>query len=315
MTDRHSPNKLISSEEAVAAISSGSSLAVGGVVLDNKPLALERAIIRAGIRDLKYFGLAGCGYDIDLLAAANGVVSETFVPVVTFEELGLAPSFRWAVEDRRIVAHMVDVATLMAGYFAGASGLPFHPVTAIRGSDVTRLNPLVSYVEWQDAGKIPVVAAITPDVALIHVQESDCRGNARVFGATAQGERFLARAAKRVIISCDRILPTASFEQNPHTTTIPGMYVDAVCHLPLGTHPTGSQTICGPDMPHVRKYWGTAEKARQSKNHAPMRQYLERYVHGCRSHEDYLNAVGGSEIARLILGEYDVRSENTASAS
>jgi len=307
MSNRRSPNKLVSPEDAVDGIAPGSLLAVGGVLLDNKPLALERALIRSGTRDLNYIGLAGSGYDLDLLIAAGGIIRETFVPVVTFEELGLAPAFRWAVEDGRIVAHMVDVATIMAGFFASASGVPFHPVTAIRCSDVTRLNPLVSYVEWHDGSRIPVVAAIAPDVALIHAQEADCRGNARIHGATAQGERLLARTARRVIVSCDRIVPGTSFEQNPHMTTIPGMYVDAVCHLPLGTHPTGSQDVCGPDMAHIRKYWEAAEKARRTKDQAPIKQYLETFVYGCRSHDDYLNTVGGSELARLVLGEYDVR--------
>jgi len=306
MIDRRSSDKLILPSDALADIPSNALIAVGGVLHDNKPIALERALLRSGSRNLKYIGLSGSGYDLDLLIAADGVISETFVPVVTFEELGFAPSYRWAVEEGRVTAHLVDVATVMAGYFAGASGIPFHPVTAIRGSDVTRFNPLISYVEWKNR-KIPIVEAITPAVALIHVQEADRRGNARVYGATAQAERFLARAAKRVIISCDRLVSVDSFEENPSATTIPGMYVDAVCLLPFGSHPTCSETICALDSVHLQKYWEIAESSRRAKNRSVIEAYLDKFVYSCRSHEDYLEAIGANEMTRLMVGEWDAR--------
>ncbi len=307
MSNRRNPDKLVSPEDALAGIAPGALIAVGGVLHDNKPIALERALLRSGCRDLKYIGLSGSGYDLDLLVAAGGVVREIFVPVVTFEDLGFAPAYRWAVENRDVVAHIVDVATIMAGYFASASGVPFHPVTAIRGSDVTRHNPLLSDVQCRDGTRVPIVEAITPAVALIHAQEADRRGNARIYGATAEAERLLARAAERVIVSCDRLVAGASFEQNPQATTIPGMYVDAVCHLPLGAHPTASPTVYGPDLAHLQKYWEMAEEARRSKNRAPIKEYLEKFVYGCRSLDDYREAIGGSEVARLLMGEHDVR--------
>ncbi len=306
MSNRRSSDKLVLPEAALAGIPAGALVAVGGVLHDNKPVALERTLLRAGCRDLKYIGLSGSGYDLDLLIAAGGAVREVFVPVVTFDELGFAPAFRWAVEDRQVVAHIVDVATIMAGYFASACGIPFHPVTAIRCSDVTKHNPLLSDVQCRDGTRVPVVEAITPVVALIHAQEADCRGNARIYGATAEAERLLARAAKRVIVSCDRLLPGASFEQNPHATTIPGMYVDAVCHLPMGAHPTGSPTLYGPDLAHLRRYRETAERARRAKDRAPIKDYVENFVYGPRSHDDYLAAIGGSVVAHLLMGgHYD----------
>jgi glutaconate CoA-transferase subunit A len=277
------------------------------VLHDNKPVALERALLRSGCRNLRYIGLSGSGYDLDLLVARGGVIGEIFVPVVTFDDIGFAPAYRWAVEERTVTAHMVDVATVMAGYFAGASGVPFHPATAIRGSDVTRHNPLVSEVTWRDGESIPVVAAINPDVALIHAQEADRRGNAMVYGSTAEAERMIARAAKRVIISCDRLVPTSHFERDPMATTIPGMYVDAVCHLPFGAHPTGSPREYGPDAAFLREYWKSVEDARRAKDRAPVTKHLERFVDACRTHADYLALIGGATLARLCMGDGDGR--------
>lgn len=307
MAVRRDPDKLATPEAALGGIAAGSLLAVGGVLHDNKPVALERALLRGGCTNLKYIGLSGSGYDLDLLIARGGVISEIFVPVVTFDDIGFAPAYRWAVEERSVTAHMVDVATVMAGYFAGASGIPFHPVTAIRGSDVTRHNPLVSEVTWRDGERIPVVAAIAPDVALIHAQQADRRGNAMIYGSTAEAERLIARSAKRVIVSCDRLVPTSHFERDPMATTIPGMYVDAVCHLPFGAHPTGSPAQYGPDVAFLREYRTMVEGARRAKDRSPVTRYLDKFVDRCRTHDDYLALIGGDTLARLCMGDENAR--------
>jgi glutaconate CoA-transferase subunit A len=300
-TANENAGKVMTAEAALGSIPAGALLGVGGVLHDNKPIALERALMRSGASGLRYIGLSGAGYDLDLLIAA-GVISEVLVPVVSFEELGFAPAYRWAVENAAIKVHIVEVASLMAGYFASASGVPFHPVTAVAGSDVTRFNPLLSSVVQQDGSTVPVVAAIAPDVALIHVQEADCHGNGRAYGATQQAERLLARTAKRVILSCDRLVPTSHFEADPHATTIPGMYVDAVCHLPMGAHPSGSPGQYAPDHPYLKQYWQTVDGARRNKDRAAVTAYLDRYVYGCKEHEHYLDEIGGAAVVELMMG-------------
>lgn len=302
MPTRRDPDKLVTPEVALAGIASGALIAVGGVLHDNKPVALERALLRAGCKNLKYIGLSGSGYDLDILIAAGGVISETFVPVISFDDIGFAPAYRWAIDERTMVAHIVDVGTVMPGYFAAASGVPFHPVTAIRGSDVTKHNPLVSEVTWRNGEKVPVVAAIAPDVALLHVQEADRHGNARLYGSTAEADRMIARSAKRVVISCDRLVPTSRFEEDPMATTIPGMYVDAVCHLPFGAHPSGSPSEYGPDIKFLRQYWEIVEAARRAKDRAPVKKYLDKFVYGCSTHDEYLALLDGATVAGLSMG-------------
>ena len=116
---------------------------------------------------------------------------------------------------------------------------------------------------------------------------------------------MVARAAKRVIVSCDRLVPTSRFEQDPMATTIPGMYVDAVCHLPFGAHPTGSPAEYGPDVAFLRQYWDIVEAARRAKDRSPVRAYLDKFVYGCRTHDDYLALLDGAALARLSMGGGD----------
>jgi glutaconate CoA-transferase subunit A len=294
--------KLTTPELALAELKDHDLIAVGGVLHENKPIALERALMRMGFKSLKYIALSGSGFDLDLLVAVDNLIAEIFVPVVTFDDLGFAPCYRRAVEEGRVKAHIVDVASIMAGYFAAASGVPFHPVTAVQGSDVTKYNPLLAQIRGENNEPIYISRSIEPDLALIHVQESDIHGNARLYGSTAKADHMLARAAKRVVISCDRIVPTEKFERDPMATTIPSMYVDSVCHLPLGAHPTGSPAQYLPDMDYIKTYWTMAEKARKSKDLKDMNAFLEKSVFQCATHQDYLDQLHGSTIVKLCMG-------------
>ena len=295
--------KLSSPESALLGLTDHSLLAVGGVLHENKPIALERALIRMVVKSLKYIALSGSGYDLDLLVAVDQMISEIFVPVVTFDDIGFAPNYRRAVEDGRVKAHIVDVTSIMAGYFAAASGVPFHPVTAVKGSDVTKFNPLLGQIKDENNQPIYISRAIEPDLALIHVQEADIYGNARLYGSTARADHMLARAAKKVVISCDRIVPTEKFERDPMATTIPSMYVDAVCHIPFGAHPTGSPGQYLPDMAYIKEYWRVAENARKSKDSVAMSNYLEEKIFKCLTHQDYLDKLSGSTIVGLCMGD------------
>lgn len=241
------------------------SVCVGGVLLDNKPMALLELFLGAGTNKVSYSGMSACSIDIEM-AAASGRIDQTFVPVVLFDGVGPWPYFSEAAESGAVQAHIVEVASLMAGYFASAEGIPFHPVTAIRGSDVTDVNPLVEYIDDERFGRVPIVRQMAPDVALIHAQQADHLGNARLLGSTAQSELLLARASKFVIVSADEIVPTEDFAAHPRDTTIPSMYVNAVCHIPRGAWPTSSPTQYDADVPFLKDYWQRATAARRGRD-------------------------------------------------
>jgi len=81
-----------------------------------------------------------------------------------------------------------------------------------------------------------VVPALNPDLALIHVNQADVYGNARIFG-TGVSHQESALASKRVIISTEEIIDTEEIRSNPGLTTIPYYAVDAVVEAPYGSYP------------------------------------------------------------------------------
>ena len=80
-------------------------------------------------------------------------------------------------------------------YVAGASGLPFAVMRGYVGTDLMRpLTDYIATVECPFTGeKLAAVRAIRPDVAVVHAQQADRKGNVQLWGITGvQKEAVLA---------------------------------------------------------------------------------------------------------------------------
>jgi len=81
-----------------------------------------------------------------------------------------------------------------------------------------------------------LVPALNPDVAIIHVQQADESGNAQIWGIGGDC-KVGANAAKKVIISCERIVSREIIGKDPSRTIVPSFKVVAVTEEPFGAHP------------------------------------------------------------------------------
>jgi glutaconate CoA-transferase subunit A len=81
-----------------------------------------------------------------------------------------------------------------------------------------------------------LVPALNPDVAIIHVQQADESGNAQIWGIGGDC-KVGANAAKKVIISCERIVSRETIGKDPSRTIVPSFKVAAVIEEPFGAHP------------------------------------------------------------------------------
>lgn len=286
--------------EAVAgfiaeALQPGGSVCIGGLFKQGRPTALVRELVRTGIGELRLFSSPGSGYDVDLLIAA-GAVAETFLPAVTLENR-LCPNFRRAAETGRITAHAVDALTIVGGLMAAAHGVPFQPVAAWHGSDVIARNPMIAELSspfGETDGPLYAVRAIAPDLALLHAQEGDDQGNVRHLATMTYADNLIARAAKKVIISVDRLLPTEAIIREPKATTIAGIYVDAIVELPFGAHPTASFPLYAMDELFIDEFADLSDAVRQGRSgEEAIDAYLERFVRAPRDVFDYIDAAGG----------------------
>ena len=245
--------KVVGLAALVERINGGSALALGGSFLHRGPFAFVRELIRQRKQRLEIIKQSP-GYDIDILCRA-GAVAKLRAGIVAMEgNFGLAPSYRRAVEQKEIVLEEHACASLTAGLRAAAYGVPFQPCGGIHGSDLPALNGWVALPDPYESGEdVWVIPPIVPDYAVIHVNEVDEHGNARVFG-TSHWDRIMTRAAKRVLVVAERLEPTESFRQRPELTLIPHFMVEAVTVMPHGAWPGSCAPEYEIDYPAVEEY-------------------------------------------------------------
>ena len=237
-------SKLVPLAELAGRIADGDSVALGGSFLHRGPFAVVRELVRAGRRDLEIVKQSP-GYDLDLLCRA-GRVRRVRAGIVALEgNFGLAPWYRKAIESGAVELEEHACATLTAGLRAAAFGVPFQPVGGVHGSALAELNGWVALPDPYGSGESTwVIPKIRPDVAVIHVNEATEDGDARVFG-TSHWDHIMTRAAAKVLVVAERVVPAEQFRARPELTLVPGFLVDAVAEVPRGAWP-GS---CWPDYP------------------------------------------------------------------
>jgi len=124
-------------------------------------------------------------------------------------------------------------------YAAGASNLPFAVLRGYRGTDLPRVNPAIREIACPFTGEtLAAVPAIRPDVAIIHAQKADRRGNVLLWGIVGvQKEAVLA--AKRSIVTVEEIVDR--LEAPANGCVLPRWVVSAVCLVPGGARPSYAQ--------------------------------------------------------------------------
>jgi glutaconate CoA-transferase subunit A len=250
--------KLTSIGEAIAAIEDGSQVALGGNTLHRSPSAAVHEMVRQGKRGLTVVKTAG-GYDVDLLCGA-GCVSRLIVAYVGFENLqGLAPQFRLAVEQGQVALEEQTCTSVITGLRAASQGIPFMPIAGMSGSDIVP-GRFLSVPNPYGEGEVVTVPAIWPDWALVHVQEADEQGNARIRGTQFE-DVLMVKAARRVIITCERLVDAEELERQPELTTIPGFQVDMVVEAPGGALPASCAGYYGVDEANLAEYYRAATES------------------------------------------------------
>jgi glutaconate CoA-transferase, subunit A len=82
---------------------------------------------------------------------------------------------------------------------------------------------------------LTAVAAIRPDVAVIHAQRADRAGNVQLWGITGvQKEAVLA--SRRSVVTVEEIVD--DLDPRPGAMVLPSWTVSYVAHVPAGAHPS-----------------------------------------------------------------------------
>lgn len=159
---------------------------------------------------------------------------------------------------------------------AASHGVPFEPIVGLTGSDIPAAAGFKTIRDPYTGAEVYVIPAIRPDWAILHVQEADALGNARIYGSP-YWDLVMSRAAARVILTAERIVPAEELARLPELTRIPYFLVAAVVHAPEGARPTSCHPYYGIDEAGVRAYLAAADAP------ATLRAYLDATDVGLRS--------------------------------
>lgn len=121
-------------------------------------------------------------------------------------------------------------------YVAGASNLPFAVMRGYVGTDLPEVTSTISTVTCPFTGEeLAAVPALEPDVAIIHAQQADRKGNVAIWGITGI-QREAALSAKRVLVTVEEVVE--EFEPRQFQVVLPAPAVDAVAVEPGGALPS-----------------------------------------------------------------------------
>jgi glutaconate CoA-transferase subunit A len=155
-------------------------------------------------------------------------------------------------------------------YVAGASNLPFAVLRGYVGTDLSERTATVAEITCPFTGeRLTAVAALRPDVGIVHAQRADREGNVQLWGITGiQKEVVLASA--RSLVTVEEVVD--ELEPRPGAVVIPTWAVTAVAEAPRGAYPSYAHDYYDRDNDFYRE-WDAISRDRDG-----FREWMERHV-------------------------------------
>ena len=295
--DKSLRKKVVTLDEAAATIKDGELVGIGGSTLSRTPMAMIWAMIRARKKNISVCRSI-VSSEGDLLFGSgicNKIMTSWFSQGIVW---GVSKVMRHHVESGSAVYEEWSHMAMGMGFRAGAMGIPFLPMRSMLGSDLIGRRPEAKTIDCPFTGeKLLLIPALNPDVAIIHVPRCDAYGNAQIDGLQFM-DIDLAMAAKRVILTTETIVSNDQIRRMPDQTKIPFFAVEAVVEVPYGAAPHECSGGYEPFFKHMDSYTAFV-------NQEPvdgLKQYLDRYIYGPKTWNEYLNLIGLEHLLEASRG-------------
>jgi glutaconate CoA-transferase subunit A len=279
-------DKRMTEKEAVEKfVPDGCYLAIGGFGAVRIPNAIVHEIVRQRRKNLGFLGHTST-HDFQVLAAGKCFNRLDSAYVIGLEARGLSRNARRYMESGEVQVTEWSNYALAARLRAAADGVSFAIIRSMLGTDTFKMSA-AKVVECPFTGeKYAAVPALWPDVAAIHVHFADMYGNSVIRGISV-ADLELARAAKRLIITCEKLVHNNVIRDRPTLTSIPFYLVDAVIEIPYGSYPGNMPHVYFSDEEHLAE-WLTVEK-----DPAEFEKFLDHYIYSCPNFQEYVERCGG----------------------
>ena len=275
----------------------GSSIAMGLSLESLIPFAAAHEIIRQDKRNLTLIGpISDMLFDQIIGAGCVQKIRAAWVGnVIT----GSGYNFRRGVESGQIQVEDHSNLTMAMALKAGAMGVPFMPVRSALGSDLYQTNTGLKPITCPFSDdRLTAVAAISPDVAIVHVQRADKFGNAHAWGNLGVA-RDACLASRHIILTAEDIVSPELISRDPNRVITPGFRVSAVVHFPWGGHPSPVPGY------YNRDHQAFIDYRNASKTPEQFAEWQNRWVDGIHSHADYRDLLGRQRMQSLAIRHHD----------
>ncbi|MBT8331163.1 MAG: CoA transferase subunit A, partial [Deltaproteobacteria bacterium] len=217
-------SKLLPLSEAIDRfVPDGSSIAMGLAQETFIPFAAGHELIRQNKQRLTLIGpISDILFDQIIGAGCVRKIRAAWVGnVIT----GSCYNFRRAVESGNLEMEDHSNLTLAMALRAGAMGVPFMPARTALGSDLFKTNTNLKTMLCPFSGdKLTAVAALRPDIAIVHLQRADIYGNAHAWGNLGLS-RDACLASRHIIITAEEIVEPDVISRDPNRVITPGYRV------------------------------------------------------------------------------------------
>ena len=272
-------DKTMTIDTVIARIPDGATVGIGGWGSRRKPMALVRALARSAVRDLTVVSYGGP--DVGLLLAA-GKIRTLVTGFVTLDSIPLEPHFQRARTAGELRLVEWDEGMFQTGLRAAAHRLPFLPMRAGLGSDVLRNDRTLRTVRspYADGEEFVAVPALALDVALVHQNRSDSRGNVQYLGPDPYFDDLFLLAAREGFVSVEQLVPTERLlKEGPvQSLPVPRLAVTGVVETPRGAHFTDAMPDYRRDEVFQRAY------AKAAKDPEAWSVFSDRFLAGDEDH-------------------------------
>lgn len=127
-------------------------------------------------------------------------------------------------------------AGLTNRYVAGASGLPFTVMKGYSGTDLGDNTKHVAFIDSPFGNeRVTAIAAINPDVTIVHAQQADRNNNVMMWGILGSSREAIF-SAKRVVVTVEEVVD--SFTPHSNAMVVPEALINAIAIAPKGASPS-----------------------------------------------------------------------------
>jgi glutaconate CoA-transferase, subunit A len=278
--------KIRNLKEIVQEIPDGAELALGGFAITRNPIAFVCELIRQQKKDLKVYEIIG-GMDSDLLIGA-GCVKEFSYGGGSLDRFGRINRINEAIEQGTVDVREYSGLSISLRFLAGSLGVPYIPSKTLLGTDI--LQNLLDKDDAVKTGqnvfddeKYVFLKALQPEYAVIHAPCADSKGNVMIEGPVWDVE--LAKSAKKLIVTVDKIVSNEYIKQHSVNVVIPSVCTYAIVEVPYGGYPTSVYKNYDYDGELLARY------AKLNKRQDTFDAFVKEYILGTDDHHGFMSKI------------------------